>query len=146
LAQVSPPAWNDRHRARQRARRPTARPSPAVGWEGEAVAFACHGALLDLPGYTSTMRRHLALFSGLLLRGCAGRSTRPASDLTSGDIAGTVVDENHHTLPGATVELAGRGLGPRATTTDAQGTFRFRRIPRGRYRIEARLQGFRNWH
>ena len=66
----------------------------------------------------------------------------PASaQLQSGDLFGTVTDENGEDLPGVTVTLSGIGA-PRVQITDAQGRYRFLSLPPGQFQLQAALEGF----
>ncbi len=59
-----------------------------------------------------------------------------------GTVAGTVKDEQGGVLPGVTVTLIGK-TGSRATTTDAEGAFRFAAVSPGTYSLTTELSGFR---
>ncbi len=84
------------------------------------------------------MKRLLALAVGAVF---ALASTAHAQQISGGNIYGTVTDESGAVLPGVNVALAGE-LGNRATTTGAQGTFRFISVPRGDYTLTIALSGF----
>ena len=61
----------------------------------------------------------------------------------TGAITGKVTDDQRNPLPGVTVNLSSPSLmGVRATTTDANGEFRFPALPPGTYAVKAELQGF----
>jgi hypothetical protein len=60
---------------------------------------------------------------------------------TTGNIFGTVADDQGAPLPGVTVKLSGVAA-PQTAVTDAQGQFRFPALPIGSYKIEATLDGF----
>jgi len=53
---------------------------------------------------------------------------------------GTVIDEQHVPLPGAVVQLSPGGYN---TTTDLVGSFRFERIPSGKYTLTVSYIGFK---
>jgi outer membrane receptor protein involved in Fe transport len=62
---------------------------------------------------------------------------------TTGNIVGTVTDQNGGTLPGVTVEATSPNLqGSRSVTTGADGRYRFASLPPGSYRVTANLSGF----
>jgi hypothetical protein len=60
---------------------------------------------------------------------------------TTGAIEGTVKDSGGAVLPGATVVLTGP-VGTVTAVSDARGEFRFPRLPSGRYKVVATLDGF----
>ncbi|HVG25054.1 MAG TPA: TonB-dependent receptor [Thermoanaerobaculia bacterium] len=59
---------------------------------------------------------------------------------STGNIYGTITDSSGATLPGATVTLSGGGL-QQTFITEANGEFHFLRLPPGRYRLGATLEG-----
>lgn len=59
----------------------------------------------------------------------------------TGNLFGTVVDNQGQALPGVTMTLSGIGA-PRVQVTDAQGRFRFPELPPGTYMLRAQLEGF----
>jgi hypothetical protein len=59
----------------------------------------------------------------------------------SGNLYGTVVDQQGQLLPGATLTLTGPG-GPQITVSNAQGQFRFPDLQPGSYDVKAELEGF----
>jgi hypothetical protein len=59
----------------------------------------------------------------------------------TGNLYGTVVDEQGSALPGATVTLSGQGA-PQVQVTNAQGQFRFLGLSPGGYELRAELEGF----
>jgi hypothetical protein len=64
----------------------------------------------------------------------------------TGAIVGTVTDEDHTPLPGATVTLTSPNLmGTRTFVTDARGQYRFPALPPGDYTLRAQLPGFRTY-
>jgi hypothetical protein len=63
------------------------------------------------------------------------------AQIQSGNLFGTVVDNNGAALPGVTVTLTGPGA-PQTTVTDAQGRFRFPNLSPGTYSLKAELAGF----
>jgi hypothetical protein len=82
-------------------------------------------------------RRALAVAAVLLL----GVSGVALAQLQSGNLFGTVVDEQGNPLPGATVTLSGPGA-RQVQVTDAQGDFRFLQLSPAGYKVEAQLEGF----
>ena len=63
------------------------------------------------------------------------------AQLQSGNIMGTVKDEQGGVLPGVTLTVTGNG--PTLTlTTEADGQYRFLNLPPGTYKLTAMLQGF----
>jgi hypothetical protein len=63
------------------------------------------------------------------------------AQLQTGDLYGTVTDEQEQPLPGVTVTLAGVGA-PQVQVTDEEGNFRFLNLYPGTYAVKAELQGF----
>ncbi len=65
------------------------------------------------------------------------------TQITSGNIQGTVLDANGAALPGAAVELRNTGTNfVRDVTTDEEGRFAALQLPPGRYTITVSKQGF----
>ena len=59
-------------------------------------------------------------------------------------IVGSVIDPTGAVLPAAQLELrAATGTRVGLTTTDGTGTFRFERVPPGRFDLTASFEGFR---
>jgi hypothetical protein len=83
------------------------------------------------------MKRYLALALALVLAGAGGA----AAQIATGNIYGTVTDEQGAVLPGATVTLSG-DLGTRTATSTAGGEFRFLNLGSGRYKLSISMQGF----
>lgn len=64
------------------------------------------------------------------------------AQVQSGNISGTVKDEQGGVLPGVLITLEGNG--PTQTfVTEADGNYRFLNVPPGSYKLTATLQGFR---
>ena len=62
---------------------------------------------------------------------------------TTGDLDGSVTDQNGGPLPGASVELKSPNLqGTRTAVSDAAGRYRFPALAPGVYAVTARLSGF----
>lgn len=68
-----------------------------------------------------------------------------AQTLTSGDVAGTVLDPTGAAVPNATVTLSSKQTGVTQTaTTNSTGTFRFSLLNPGQYAVSANASGFQN--
>src|SRR5215467_4678583 len=63
------------------------------------------------------------------------------AQLQTGNLYGTVVDEQGSALPGVTVTVSGGGA-PQVQVTDAQGKFHFVGLSPGSYQLKAELEGF----
>jgi hypothetical protein len=61
--------------------------------------------------------------------------------MNTGNLYGTVSDEQGATLPGVTVTLTG-STAPSVQVTDARGQFSFLNLPHGSYHLKAELEGF----
>ena len=84
------------------------------------------------------MKRFLVVLCCLLIPLAATGQQR------TGNIFGTVVDEQGNPLPGVTMTLTGATIAPMATTTSEEGKFRFLSLfPANNYLIKAELQGFK---
>ena len=67
----------------------------------------------------------------------------PAFAQTTGDLDGTVADQNGGPLPGASVELRSPSLqGARTAVTDSAGRYRFPALAPGVYAVTAKVPGF----
>jgi Carboxypeptidase regulatory-like domain len=62
--------------------------------------------------------------------------------VSTGNLSGTVVDQQGDALPAATVTLKGEGA-PQIKVTNAQGQFSYLELQPGSYTAEAELDGFR---
>src|SRR5580765_5068905 len=80
--------------------------------------------------------RNLAIFAM-----ATGLTASLFAQATSGNIYGTVSDEQGGKLPGVAVTLSGCGA-PRTTTTEAQGDFRFLNLAPCTYSVKSELSGF----
>ncbi|HWM91983.1 MAG TPA: TonB-dependent receptor [Thermoanaerobaculia bacterium] len=80
--------------------------------------------------------RAVAVAAILLLVGVPG-----FAQLQTGNLYGTIVDDQGAALPGVTVTLTGQGA-PAVQVTDAQGRFRFLSLSPASYRLDAQLEGF----
>jgi hypothetical protein len=84
------------------------------------------------------MKRSAYLALGLLL------TAVPASaQISTGNIFGTVTDEQGGVLPGASVTLSG-DFGTKSTVTTGSGEFRFLSLDNGVYKLTVALTGFSN--
>ena len=63
------------------------------------------------------------------------------AQLQTGNVYGTVKDEQGQALPGVTVTLEGVGA-PQIQVTDEQGLFRFLNLYPGQYSVKTELDGF----
>ena len=61
---------------------------------------------------------------------------------TTGNITGTVTDQNGAAVPGATVTVSGP-LGEKTTTTDGNGIFRVENLIPGNYGVKVSNTGFK---
>jgi hypothetical protein len=70
--------------------------------------------------------------------------SRVGAQIASGNIYGTVSDEQGGVLPGVTVTLIATSIGgqPRTTITDETGRFRFLNLDAGTYKVSVEIQGF----
>lgn len=66
-----------------------------------------------------------------------------AQSAQTGNVFGTVVDNQGAAIPGVTVTLSGVGA-PRVFVTDSEGKYRFLNLSPGRYSVQADLAGFGN--
>ncbi len=71
----------------------------------------------------------------------AGLGLHATAQTNTGNIYGTVIDDQNQGLPGGTVELTGPQA-PRTTTVDEGGRFRFLRVPGGTYAVTITMPGF----
>ena len=68
----------------------------------------------------------------------------PAIAQATGTVSGTVVDNSHQVVPGATVTLLNEATGDaRTTVSGGQGTFTFQAVAPGSYTVKIELTGFR---
>src|ERR1051325_7665378 len=89
----------------------------------------------------STLPQLTILKVGALLFVAMGLSTTVLAQARSGNIYGTVSDEQGSELPGVGVTLMGCGA-PRTTTTEKRGEFRFLNLAPCTYSIKTELSGF----
>jgi carboxypeptidase family protein/TonB-dependent receptor-like protein len=64
-----------------------------------------------------------------------------SAQITTGNLYGTVTDNQGTALPGVTVTLTG-STAPQVQVTDAEGHFRFLSLVPGTYKVQAVLEGF----
>jgi len=82
----------------------------------------------------------LAVAMAVGIAGLAGAQT----DVTSGRITGTIMDQESLVLPGVAVEGKNQDTGFTVrATTDERGFYRLQNLPTGSYSITAKLQGFK---
>jgi carboxypeptidase family protein len=86
--------------------------------------------------YRSSLARVLVWFVALAGLGLYARAQENA-----GNVFGRTTDEQGNAVPGATATLIG-DQAPRTTVSDANGNFRFLRVPPGRYKINVTMPGF----
>ncbi len=66
-----------------------------------------------------------------------------AQHVTTGSLAGQIIDESSNPLPGATV-IATSNQGARTTQTDSKGRFLIPHLTPGTYAVQVSLEGYRN--
>ena len=92
-------------------------------------------------------RAHANFYSGfnLLLHGGASGASLARAQATTGSITGNITDASGALLPGVRVSLTGQRLigGAQLQTTDADGNYRFDRLPPGAYDVKFEMQGFK---
>ncbi len=71
----------------------------------------------------------------------AGLGLYATAQVNTGNVYGTVVDEQGSALPGGTATLTGP-TAPMTTTVDAGGQFRFLKVPPGKYNVVVTMPGF----
>ena len=86
--------------------------------------------------WRSNLARVLVWFVAL-----AGLGLTVLAQTNTGNIYGTVIDEQGSAIPGGSVTLTGPQA-PRDTTVDAGGRFRFLKIPPGTYEVTVTMPGF----
>ncbi len=85
----------------------------------------------------------LPIVLAVLLALCLATTPMFGQSLTTGNISGTVFDQSHAVVPGATVNLKGLDTGSTATaTTSATGTYSFNLLRPGRYEVSVKQGGF----
>src|SRR5262249_34289925 len=86
------------------------------------------------PHMTRVLCLTLALLSGAFVSGVSAQ-------IATGNIYGTVADQQGGVLPGVDVTLTAVSIGgqPRTTVTDGQGQFRFLNLDPGTYKVTTNL-------
>jgi hypothetical protein len=86
--------------------------------------------------------RTIVLSVALLLSALAAEA-----QVSTGNIIGVVRDESSAVLPGVTVTLTSQAMpgGPSTEVTNAQGEYRFTRLPPGTYALKVSLTGFNTY-
>jgi len=79
------------------------------------------------------------MIRALLMAACVALPGAAAAQLTTGTIAGTVVDATGAALPGATITLSSVGVigGSQVVVTDEKGAYQFTRLVPGSYGVKA---------
>src|SRR5262245_42996819 len=79
----------------------------------------------------------------VLVAFCSFAATSFAAQLQTGRLLGTILDQQHAGVPGATVTVTNVATNiERTVTTDAEGGYVVTPLDPGVYRISAALQGF----
>ena len=63
------------------------------------------------------------------------------AQVNTGNVYGNVIDEQGGALPGGTATLIGPSA-PMTTSVDANGLFRFLKVPPGKYAVTVTMPGF----
>jgi hypothetical protein len=91
------------------------------------------------------MKRSIALAVWLALIWCSFPAPAYAQGVQTGTLRGTITDPQDQPVPGATVTISSPALqGQRTTTSDQSGTYVFRALPPGEYRVEIMMPSFAN--
>ena len=89
------------------------------------------------------MSRNKLFFVGVLCSLVLAAAVVLPAQVTTGTLRGFVTDDKGEILPGVTIDISGPALmSPRATISDARGSYRFMYLPPGTYTICAKIQGF----
>jgi len=83
-------------------------------------------------------------FIVLMIALCLGAASVSSAQIASGNIYGTVTDQQGGLMPGVTVSIVAKAIGgaPRTTVTDAGGQFRFLNLDTATYTVLVELPGF----
>jgi len=71
----------------------------------------------------------------------AGLGLPLRAQVNTGNVYGTVTDEQGMTVPGGTATLTGESA-PMTTSVEANGLFRFLKVPPGKYTVTVVMPGF----
>src|SRR6185295_14835718 len=89
------------------------------------------------------MEKRLLGGGALLVAFCSLASAPLSAQLQTGRLLGTVLDEQHAAVPGATVTVTNLATNiARTVTSDGEGNYVVTPLEPGTYRISASLQGF----
>jgi hypothetical protein len=80
----------------------------------------------------------------LMIALCIGAASAASAQIATGNIYGTVSDQQGGVLPGVTVSVVAKSIGgaPRTTVTDTGGQFRFLNLDNATYTVTVELPGF----
>jgi carboxypeptidase family protein/TonB-dependent receptor-like protein len=80
----------------------------------------------------------------LMIALCIGAASAASAQIATGNIYGTVSDQQGGVLPGVTVSVVAKSIGgaPRTTVTDTGGQFRFLNLDNSTYTVTVELPGF----
>src|SRR4051794_19700156 len=80
----------------------------------------------------------------LVLAACIAAASAAQAQIATGNIYGTVSDQQGAVLPGVNVSAVAKSIGgaPRTTVTDAGGQFRFLNLDNATYTVTVELPGF----
>jgi hypothetical protein len=83
-------------------------------------------------------------FIVLMIALCIGAASVSNAQISTGNIYGTVSDQQGGLMPGVTVSVVAKAIGgaPRTTVTDAGGQFRFLNLDTATYTVLVELPGF----
>jgi Carboxypeptidase regulatory-like domain/TonB-dependent Receptor Plug Domain len=83
-------------------------------------------------------------FTALMVALVVSVPSAALAQIASGNIYGTVLDQQGGVLPGANISLVASAIGgqPRTTITDAGGKFRFLNLDNGTYTVTIEMTGF----
>jgi len=110
----------------------------------EVSSFPGYGFLTSFTGLKGGLMKKFLTVLGVIFLLTAGLAN--AQEQT-GELFGTVTDEQKAPLPGVTVEAQGPALiGTRTSVSDDMGRFRLLRLPPGTYMVTFTLPGFATLH
>src|SRR5258708_1172124 len=95
-------------------------------------------------GYQERSQSMKRWFVPLMVAFCMSAASVSGAQIATGNISGTVSDQQGAVLPGATVSILAKSIGgvPRTTVTDAGGQFRFLNLDAATYTVTVDLPGF----